>query len=154
MAEAVKVISQNKKARYEYFIEEHYECGIVLEGTEVKSVKAGNVSFQDSFAEITNNELWLRNFQIAGYSFSSVFNHSPDRLKKLLVHKDELKRIKRKVEEKGYTLIPLEIYLKNGLVKIQLGVCKGKKQYDKREAIKERDVNRELRREFKNENMR
>lgn len=146
----VKVIAQNKKARFDYFVEESYECGIVLEGTEVKSVKAGNVSFSDSFAEIINNELWMRNFHIAEYSYSSVFNHNPSRLKKLLVKKEELKRIRRKVDEKGYTLIPLDFYLKHGIIKVTLGICKGKKLYDKRETIKARDVNRELSREFKN----
>ena len=149
MSEAVKVIAQNKKARFDYFVEETYECGIVLVGTEVKSVKAGNVSFADSFAEIINGELWMRNFHISEYAYSSVFNHNPDRQKKLLVHKEELKRIRRKVEEKGYTLIPLDLFLKHGIVKITLGICKGKKQYDKRETIKERDINRELSREFK-----
>jgi len=149
MSEAVKVIAQNKKARFDYFVEETYECGIVLVGTEVKSVKAGNVSFADSFAEIINGELWMRNFHISEYAYSSVFNHNPDRQKKLLVHKEELKRIRRKVEEKGYTLIPLDFFLKHGIVKITLGICKGKKQYDKRETIKERDINRDLSREFK-----
>lgn len=150
MSDNVKIIAQNKKARFDYFVEEHYECGVVLEGTEVKSVKNGNVSFADSFAEIINNEVWMRNFHISEYSYSSVFNHNPDRVKKLLVHKEEIKRLKRKIDEKGFTLIPLDIYLKQGLVKITLGVCKGKKQYDKRETIKERDVNRDLSREFKN----
>ena len=107
----------------------------------------------DSFAEITNNEVWMRNFHISEYSYSSVFNHNPDRVKKLLVHKEEIKRLKRKIDEKGFTLIPLDIYLKQGLVKITLGVCKGKKQYDKRETIKERDVNRDLSREFKNSHL-
>lgn len=153
MSDNVKIIAQNKKARFDYFVEEHYECGVVLEGTEVKSVKNGNVSFADSFAEIINNEVWMRNFHISEYSYSSVFNHNPDRVKKLLVHKEEIKRLNRKIDEKGFTLIPLDIYLKQGLVKITLGVCKGKKQYDKRETIKERDVNRDLSREFKNSHL-
>ena len=153
MSEGVKIIAQNKKARFDYFVEEKYECGIVLEGTEVKSVKEGSVSFQDSFAEIQNGELWMRNFHISEYRYSSVFNHNPDRVKKLLVHKEELKRLQRKVEEKGFTLIPLDFYLKNGRVKLTLGVCRGKKQYDKRATIKERDVNRDLQREFKNSNL-
>ena len=154
MSDSVKVIAQNRKANFEYFIEEKYECGIVLEGTEVKSVRGENISFNDSFAEITNGELWLRNFHISEYSYGSVFNHNPSRVKKLLVHKEELKKLRRKVEEKGYTLIPLEVYLKSGIVKIKLGVCRGKKQFDKRESIKERDLNRELHREFKKENFR
>lgn len=153
MSENVKIIAQNKKARFDYFVEEKYECGIVLEGTEVKSVKEGNVSFNDSFAEIQNGELWMRNFHISEYKYSYIFNHNPDRAKKLLVHKEELKRIQRKVDEKGFTLIPLDFYLKNGRVKLTLGVCKGKKQFDKRASIKERDVNRDLQREFRNSNL-
>ena len=149
MAEGRKLIAQNKKAHFNYTIEDSMECGIVLEGTEVKSIKAGNVSFVDSFAFIENNEVWMQNFHIAEYSFSSVFNHNPDRKKKLLLHKDEIKRLKRKVEEKGFTLIPLDCYLKNGRVKVTLGVCKGKKQFDKRADIRERDVDRSLAREFR-----
>ena len=151
MAEHVKIIAQNKKARFNYAVEDTYECGIVLEGTEVKSVKAGNISFPDAFAEITGGEVWVRNLHIAEYPFSSVFNHDPDRKKKLLLHKEEIKRIRRKVEEKGYTLIPLDFYLKNGRVKVTLGVCKGKKLFDKRADIKERDVNREIARAFRND---
>lgn len=151
MAEHVKIIAQNKKARFNYAVEDTYECGIVLEGTEVKSVKAGNISFPDAFAEITGGEVWVRNLHIAEYPFSSVFNHDPDRKKKLLLHKEEIKRIRRKVEEKGYTLIPLDFYLKNGRVKVTLGVCKGKKLFDKRADIKERDVKREIARAFRND---
>ncbi len=145
-----KVIAENRKAGFDYFIEERYECGIALEGTEVKSVKNGNISFPDSFAEIINGEVWVKNFHISEYSFSSVFNHNPDRPKKLLLHREEIKKLTRKVEEKGYTLIPLDFYLKDGLVKMTLGVCKGKKQFDKRAAIKDRDVQREIQREFSN----
>ena len=143
-----KIIAENRKARFDYFIEDTYECGIVLEGTEVKSVKNGNISFPDAFAEITNGEVWVKNFHISEYSFSSIFNHNPDRPKKLLLHAEEIKRITRRVEEKGCTLIPLDFYLKNGRVKLTLGVCKGKKMYDKRASIKERDVQRDIQREF------
>ena len=143
-----KLIAENRKARFNYFIEESYECGIALEGTEVKSVKNGNISFPDAFAEIINGEIWIKNFHISEYAFSSVFNHDPDRPKKLLLHKEEIKKINRKVEEKGYTLIPLDFYLKNGRVKTTLGVCKGKKQFDKRATIKDRDINRDIQREF------
>ena len=149
MMENRKIIAENKKARFDYFIEDKIECGIVLEGTEVKSVKNGNLSFPDAFAEIINDEVIVRGLHISEYSYSSVFNHNPDRPKKLLLHKDEIKRLKRKIEVKGYTLIPTEIYLKNGLVKITLGVCKGKKQFDKRNTIKERDINRELQKQFR-----
>lgn len=151
MNEGKKIIAENKKVRFEYFVEETYECGIQLEGTEVKSVKNGNISFPDSFAEISNGEVWLKNFHISEYSFSSIFNHNPDRPKKLLLHREEIKRITRKVEEKGYTLAPVEFYLKNGRVKVLLGVCKGKKLYDKRATIKNRDLDRELQREFSRE---
>ena len=149
MAENRKIIAENRKARFDYFIEDKIECGIVLEGTEVKSVKNGSLSFPDAFAEIINNEVIVRGLHISEYSYSSVFNHNPDRPKKLLLHKDEIKRLKRKIEVKGYTLIPIEIYVKNGLVKVTLGVCKGKKQFDKRNAIKERDINRELQKQFR-----
>ncbi|MCR4953698.1 MAG: SsrA-binding protein SmpB [Treponema sp.] len=148
MAEGRKIIAENRKARFDYFIEETYECGLALEGTEVKSVKNGSISFPDSFAEIQNGEVWVKNFHISEYAFSSIFNHNPDRPKKLLLKRDEIKRLTRKVDEKGYTLIPIDFYLKNGRVKMTLGVCKGKKQYDKRATIKDRDINRELQREF------
>lgn len=143
-----KLIAENRKARFDYFIEDTYECGVVLEGTEVKSVKNGNISFPDAFAEIQNNEVWVKNLHISEYSYSSIFNHNPDRPKKLLLHADEIKKLVRKVDEKGYTLIPISIYLKDGRVKLSLGVCKGKKQYDKRDTIKNRDVQRDIEREF------
>ncbi|GMO50149.1 MAG: hypothetical protein Pg6C_13480 [Treponemataceae bacterium] len=149
MAEGVKRIAQNKKARFNYSIEESIECGIVLVGTEVKSVKSGTISFPDAFADIKADEVWLRGLHISEYPFSSVFNHDPVRPKKLLLHKAEIKRMRRKVDEKGITLIPLEFYLKDGKVKVLLGLCKGKKQYDKRADIRERDVKRDIAREFK-----
>ena len=148
MSNGTKLIAQNKKARFNYSIEDTYECGIELQGTEVKSFKNGNISFPDAFAEIIKNEVWVKNLHISEYSFSSIFNHNPDRPKKLLLHKEEIKRLDRKVQEKGFTLIPLDFYLKNGRVKVKLGVCKGKKQFDKRADIKERDVKRDLQREF------
>ncbi len=149
MAENAKKIAENKKARFNYFIEESIECGIALEGTEVKSVKAGNISFPDAFAEIINGEVWVRGLHISEYAYSSVFNHNPDRQKKLLLHKEEIKKLARKVEEKGFTLIPLDFYLKNGRVKVNLGVCKGKKAFDKRDTIKERDLDRQVQKEFR-----
>lgn len=149
MSDGRKIIAQNKKARFNYSIEDSIECGIVLEGTEVKSFKTGNISFPDAFAEIQKGEVWVKNLHISEYPFSSVFNHNPDRPKKLLLKKDEIKRLERKVEEKGFTLIPLDFYLKNGRVKVNLGVCRGKKQYDKRADIRERDVKRDLQREFR-----
>ncbi|HON13654.1 MAG: SsrA-binding protein SmpB [Spirochaetota bacterium] len=149
MSEGVKVIAVNRKARHDYTVDETYECGIVLMGTEIKSVREGKISFPDAWAEVENGEVWLRSFRIAENPFSSVFNHDPDRKKKLLLHKDEIKRIARKVEEKGYTLIPLSFYFKNGKVKVELGLCKGKKAFDKRADIRERDIQREVSREFR-----
>lgn len=151
MADGKKIIAENRKARFDYFVEEKIECGIVLEGTEVKSVKSGNISFPDAFAEISGGEILLKGVNIAEYSYSSVFNHDPLRHKKLLLHKAEIKRLTRKTEMKGYTLIPLEFYLKNGKVKVLLALCKGKKQFDKKTAIKERDIDREIQREFRRE---
>ena len=144
----IKIIAENRKARFDYFIEDTYECGIELQGTEVKSVKNGNISFPDAFAEIVNGQVFIKNLHISEYSYSSVFNHNPYRPKKLLLHKEEIKQLTRKVETKGYTLVPVNFYLKKGLVKVSLGVCKGKKQYDKRASIKDRDVKRDLQREF------
>ena len=149
MEEGRKIIAQNKKAYFNYSVEEKIECGIALVGTEVKSVKSGNVSFGDSFALIEKGEVWMQNFHISEYSYSSIFNHNPDRKKKLLLHRDQIKRLQRKVDEKGITLVPLDFYLKNGRVKVTLGLCKGKKQFDKRASIKERDVNRDIAREFR-----
>ncbi len=149
MVKEGKLIAQNKKARFNYSVDETYECGLVLEGTEVKSFKAGNISFPDTFAEIQKGEVWVKGLHIAEYSYSSIFNHDPDRPKKLLLHRDEIKRLTRKVEEKGYTLIPLDFYLKNGRIKVTLGLCKGKKQFDKRADIRERDVKRDMQREFR-----
>ena len=151
MGEDRKIIAENRQARFNYFIEEKIECGIALEGTEVKSVKNGSISFPDAFAEIINGEVYVKNLHISEYLYSSVFNHNPDRPKKLLLHRAEIKRLERKTEEKGYTLVPLDFYLKNGRVKTTLGLCKGKKLFDKREAIKERDVDRQIQRAFRRE---
>lgn len=149
MGEDRKIIAENRQARFNYFIEEKIECGIALEGTEVKSVKNGSISFPDAFAEIINGEVYVKNLHISEYSYSSVFNHNPERPKKLLLHRAEIKRLERKTEEKGYTLVPLDFYLKNGRVKTTLGLCKGKKLFDKRESIKERDVDRQIQRAFR-----
>jgi len=150
--EGVKVVSINRRARFDYAVDDAFECGIALEGTEVKSIKDGRISFPDAFAEVRDGEVWLRNFSVASYAFSSVFNHDPDRKKKLLLHAQEIKRIDRRVREKGYTLIPLSVYLKRGLVKIELGLCKGKKLYDKRSDIRDRDVERDVRRDLRRRN--
>ena len=138
-----KLIAENRKARFDYTIDDSIECGVVLQGKE------GKISFPDSFAEIIKDEVWLKNFHISEYVYSSIFNHNPDRPKKLLLHREQIKRLQRKVEEKGYTLIPLSFYLKNGRLKVSLGICKGKKQFDKRNTIKDRDNQRDMQREFR-----
>jgi SsrA-binding protein len=147
--EGIKVLADNRKARFNYSVDETLECGIVLAGTEVKSVKAGQFSFADSYARIREGELWLIAFHITPYIHGNLFNHDELRERKLLVHKAEIKRLERKVDEKGFTLVPLKVYLKKGRVKIDLGLCKGKKTYDKRENIKDRDLRRETQRDFK-----
>ena len=149
MADGVKIIAVNRKARHDYSVDDTYECGLELLGTEVKSFRDGKISFPDAWAEVAAGEVWLRSLRIAENPFSSVFNHDPDRKKRLLLHRDEIKRIHRKVEEKGYTLIPLSFYFKKGRVKVELGLCKGKKSYDKRAGIRERDVKRDIEREFR-----
>lgn len=149
MSEGKKIIASNRKARYDYTVDESYECGIELLGTEVKSFRDGKISFPDSWAEVVNGEVWLRSLRVAENPFSSVFNHDPDRGKRLLLHKDEIKRINRKVEEKGYTLIPLSFYFKKNKVKVELGLCKGKKAFDKRANIREKDLKRDIQREFR-----
>jgi SsrA-binding protein len=145
----VKIIAVNRKARFDYAVDDRYECGVELLGTEVKSFREGRVSFPDAWAEVVNGEVWLRSLTVAENPFSSVFNHDPDRKKRLLLHREEIKRIARRVDEKGYTLIPLSFYFKKGRVKVELGLCKGKKSFDKRADIRERDLNREMAREFR-----
>ena len=152
MAEGVKIIAVNRKARHDYSIDDSYECGIELFGTEVKSFRDGKISFPDAWAEVIGGEIWLRSLRVAENPFSSIFNHDPDRKKRLLLHREEIKRIRRKVEEKGYTLIPLSFYFKKSRVKLELGLCKGKKAFDKRSTIRERDVKRDIEREFRHIN--
>ncbi|MEI6388563.1 MAG: SsrA-binding protein SmpB [Spirochaetota bacterium] len=147
--EGVKVVAMNRRARFDYSVEECFEAGIVLLGSEVKSVKDGRISFPDAFGEVHEGAVWLRNFAIAEYTFSSIFNHDPERKKKLLLHAREIKRIDRRVREKGYTLVPLSVYLKHGLIKVELGLCKGKKLYDKRSDIRDREMDRDLQRAFR-----
>ena len=149
MSEGVKIIAVNRKARHDYSVDDSYECGIELLGTEVKSFRDGRISFPDAWAEVIKGEVWIRSLSVAENPFSSVFNHDPDRRKKLLLHREEIKRIKRKTEEKGFTLIPLSFYFKNSRVKVELGLCKGKKAYDKRANIREKDLKRDIAREFR-----
>lgn len=144
-----KVLAVNRKARHLYAVLERMECGIALRGTEVKSMRGARFSFSDAYSRIENDELWLIGFHITQYSHGNIHNHEPLRNRKLLAHKQEIIRLKRKVDERGLTLIPLRAYLKNGLVKIELGVCKGKKTHDKREEIKARDMKRDTDRELR-----
>ncbi|HTZ51743.1 MAG TPA: SsrA-binding protein SmpB [Spirochaetia bacterium] len=148
-SEGIKVLAVNRKARFNYSIEESFECGISLVGTEVKSIKEGRFSFADSYASVENDELWLIDFHVTPYAFGNRMNHDPVRKRKLLVHKKEIKRLKRVTVERGLTLVPLKFYLKRGIVKCELGIAKGKKLFDKRHDIRARDQQRELEREFK-----
>lgn len=139
----------NRKARYDYEIEEEYEVGIVLTGTEIKSIRAGKVNIKDSYAIIKNEEIFLLNTHISSYEKGNIFNHEEDRTRKLLMHKQEIKKLNNKVVLEGYTLIPLKIYFAKGRAKVLIGLCKGKKNYDKRETIKKRDTEREMRANYK-----
>ncbi len=149
MSEHTKIIATNRRARHDYSVEESFECGIVLMGSEIKSIRDGKISFPDAWAELLDGEVWLRSFHISENPYSSVFNHDPDRKKKLLLHREEINKIRRKVEERGYTLIPLAFYFKKGRVKVELGLCRGKKNWDKRADIRDRDIKREMDREFR-----
>lgn len=134
----------NRKARHDYFIEEEYECGIALTGTEIKSIRNGSCNIGDSYGHIRKGELYVLNMFIGIYKEGNLFNHNEKRTRKLLMHKKEILKLENKVKLEGYTLIPLKVYFKNNKAKLLLGLCKGKKDYDKREAIKERDIKREL----------
>ena len=139
----------NRKARYDYEVLEEYEAGIVLTGTEIKSIRAGKVNIKDSYVIIRNGELFLLNTHISAYENGNRFNHDENRTRKLLMHKSEIKKINNKVVLEGNTLIPLKIYFVRGRAKILVGLCKGKKNFDKRETIKKRDVMREMRTNYK-----
>jgi SsrA-binding protein len=147
--DGIKVLSINRKARFNYEIVDSFECGIELVGTEVKSMKEGRFSYSDAFATVDNEQLWLVDFHISPYSHGNIFNHDPLRRRRLLVHRKEIRHLRRVVDEKGLTLVPLKFYLKRGFVKCELAIAKGKKLFDKREDIKRRDVRREIERDFK-----
>ena len=139
----------NRKARFNYEIIDTIECGIVLKGTEIKSIRDGKVNIKDSYGIIRNNEVYILNMHISPYENGGVFNHQETRTRKLLLHKKEILKLKNKLELEGFTLIPLKLYFVNGKAKIELGLCKGKKLYDKREDSKKRDVERELAKKYK-----
>ena len=139
----IKVVSTNKKARFEFFILETFEAGLVLKGTEIKSVRSGQISLQEAYVRTNGAEIWLIGAHIAPYEHASAFQHDPKRDRKLLMHKKEIRKLYDDVRIKGMTLVPIRVYLKGGRAKLEIGLAKGKKQYDKRESIKERDVERE-----------
>ena len=135
---------KNKKAYFDYFIEDTYEAGMVLTGTEIKSIRKGSCNLKDSYARIKNNEIYLINMFISTYEEGNRFNHDERRERKLLLHKKEIYKIRDKMEKEGYSLVPVKLYLKNGRAKVEIAIAKGKKLYDKRQAIKEKDIKREL----------
>lgn len=143
-----RIVVTNRKALHDYFIIERYETGIVLKGTEVKSLRQGNANLQDGYAMIRNGELWLIGLHINPFEKGNINNHDPKRDRKLLMHRKEIRKLIGKVAEKGLTLVPLRLYFKNNIAKLEVGLAKGKKSYDKREAIAKRDVERSIRREY------
>ena len=148
--QGIKIISTNKKAFHDYFVEERYECGIVLFGTEVKSIRLGKVNLKESWAQIRKDEVWIEGMHISPYEQGNIFNRDPLRPKKLLLHKKEILKLNSLVMRQGYTLVPLEIYLKDGRMKMQLGLCKGKQLHDKRSSLAKRDSDREIQRALRN----
>ncbi len=148
-----RLIANNKKAYHDYFIEETYEAGIALHGTEVKSLRMGKCSIKESFVRIENEEVYIYGMHISPYEKGNIFNRDPLRVKKLLLHKSEIRKMKGKIAEKGYTLVPLKVYFNRSLVKVEIGLAKGKKLYDKRRDIAKKDQRREAERDFKVRNL-
>lgn len=144
-----KLIANNKKARHDYFIEDTYEAGICLHGTEVKSLRMGKCSVKESFIRIEDGEVFIYNMHISPYEKGNIFNKDPLRIKKLMLHKNEINKITGQIAQKGYTLVPLEVYFKGNLVKVEIGLARGKKLYDKRQDIAKKDQKRQAEREFK-----
>lgn len=147
--ESIKLIANNKKAFHDYFIDEKYEAGIELYGTEVKSIRMGKCSVKESFIKIENNQVYVYGMHISPYEKGNIFNKDPLRHRRLLLHKTEIRKLQSKIKEKGYTLIPLKVYFKGSLVKVEVGLARGKKLYDKRDDIAKKDAKREVEREFK-----
>ena len=147
--ESLKTISQNKKARHDYFVEESYEAGIELSGTEIKSLRQGSVNLKDSWCSIVNSEIFVNGMHISPYEKGNIFNKDPMRVRKLLMHKKEILRLFGVVKQQGYSLIPLSLYFKGSRVKVQVGLCKGKKLYDKREDMAKRSAKRDIERALK-----
>ena len=151
--ETQKLIANHKKAYHDYFIEESYEAGIALHGTEVKSMRMGKCSVKESFIRIENGEIFVYGMHVSPYEKGNIFNKDPLRVKKLLMHKYEINKLAGKVAEKGYTLVPLQVYFKDGKVKVEIGLARGKKLYDKRQDIAKKDQRREMERDFKVRNL-
>lgn len=151
--EPLKLVAGNKKAYHDFFIEEKYECGIVLHGTEVKSMRMGKCSIKEAFIRIEDGEIFVYGMHVNPYEKGNLFNKDPLRVKKLLMHKTEINKLKGKIAEKGYTLVPLQVYFKDGRAKVEIGLARGKKLYDKREDIAKKDQRRELERDFKVRNL-
>ena len=151
--ESIKLIANNKKAYHDFFIEDKFEAGISLFGTEIKSVRMGKVSIKESYVEIDKGEAYIIGMNISPYEMGNIFNKDPLRTRTLLLHKYEIEKLLGKSSEKGYTIMPLQVYLKDGKCKIEIGLAKGKKLYDKRESIAKKDQRRELEREFKVKNL-
>ena len=151
--ESIKLVANNKKAYFDYFIEDKYEAGVALHGTEVKSIRMGKCSIKEAYIKIENGEVFIYGMHISPYEKGNIFNKDPMRIKKLLMHKYEINKIAGKMQQKGFTLVPLQVYLKGSLVKVEVGVAKGKKLYDKRESIAKKDMKREAEKEFKIRNL-
>ncbi|WP_312492730.1 SsrA-binding protein SmpB [Anaerosporobacter sp.] len=151
--ESIKQIANNKKAYFDYFIEDKYEAGIVLHGTEVKSLRMGKCSVKESFIRVEKGELYIYNMHISPYEKGNIFNKDPLRIKKLLLHKYEINKISGQMQQKGYTIVPLSVYLKGSLVKMEIGLARGKKLYDKRQDIAKKDQRREAEKDFKIKNL-
>ena len=149
---SVKIISQNKKAYHDYFVDEKYEAGIELFGTEVKSIRAGKVNIKEAYCDIKNGEVFVVGMHISSYEQGNIFNKDPMRQKKLLLHKREILKLFGLVSQKGYTLVPLQVYLSNSRVKVEIGLCRGKKLYDKREDMARNDAKRDMERAFRTRN--
>ena len=146
------ILAGNKKAYFDYFVEEKFEAGIELQGSEVKSAKAGKVSIKESFVRIINGELFIMGMSIVPWSYGSIYNPEEKRVRRLLLHKKEIRRLHEKVSQKGYTIVPLDVHLSHGYVKVEIALARGKKTYDKRESMAKRDVERDIRRSLKENN--
>ena len=148
MKSGIKIVATNRKASHEFFLLERMEAGIALQGSEIKSIRAGHISLAEAYVRVDGDEAWLEDAHIAPYEQASIFNHEPRRPRKLLLHRKEILRLWNQVRQKGMTVVPLKVYLKDGRAKVEIALAKGKRLYDKRQAIAKRDVQRELEREF------